>query len=89
VILPANLTPGRDRFLHEIKTYFEKFSPLETAEFEIIHVAELAGAPLTLRVDIRYDFVATLAARPDVPSRGACWNLADTVVVRSIARPLK
>jgi Flp pilus assembly protein TadD/peroxiredoxin len=57
----ASLAPGRDRFLGEIKAYFEKFSPLQTAEFEIVHVAELAEAPLRVGADIRYDFVATMA----------------------------
>jgi Flp pilus assembly protein TadD len=57
----ADLNPGRDRFLQEIKTYFESFSRLETVEFEVVHIEELTGAPLTIRADIRYDFVATMA----------------------------
>jgi hypothetical protein len=57
----ANSSAGRDHFLHEIKNYFEKFSPLETADFEIVHIEELAGGPRTVQADIRYEFVATLA----------------------------
>jgi Flp pilus assembly protein TadD/peroxiredoxin len=56
-----SLNPGRDRFLREIKNYFEHFSPLETADFEIVEIEELASAPLTIRADIRYDFVVKLA----------------------------
>jgi len=70
----GNTVSGRDRFLHEIKQYFEHFSPVETAEFEIVHVEETAGAPLAVRVDIRYSFVRSAAAGADREERVGIWR---------------
>ena len=55
----GTMAPDRERLLREIKTYFAKWPRLETAECEIVRAEEIAGALLRLRVDIRYDFVAT------------------------------
>jgi tetratricopeptide (TPR) repeat protein/peroxiredoxin len=46
---------GRERFVREIQAWLGDLSRVETAEFEIIGVEEIAGAPLTVRLDIRYD----------------------------------
>ncbi len=51
--------PGRERFLLEIKNYFAQMAQVETAEFEIVSIEEIAGAPLSVQVDIRYSFVGT------------------------------
>jgi len=51
--------PGRERFLKEIQTWLGRVARVETAEFEITGIEEIANAPLTVRVDIRYDIVAT------------------------------
>lgn len=64
---------GRDRFLHEIKQYFEHLSPVETAEFEIVHVEETTVAPLAVRVDIRYSFLRS-AAGADREERVGIWR---------------
>jgi len=55
----GKMAPDRERFLRDVKTYFAKWPRLETAECEIVRAEEIAGAPLRVRVDIRYDFVAT------------------------------
>lgn len=48
---------GRDRFLQEIKNYFAQLGRIETAEFQIVGIAEAANASAPLRADIRYDLV--------------------------------
>jgi Flp pilus assembly protein TadD/peroxiredoxin len=48
---------GRERLLQEIKSYLATMSRVETAEFEIVGIKEIAGSPGKLHVDIRYDFV--------------------------------
>src|SRR6266851_4639817 len=53
---------GRERFLQQMKTYMAWFSRMETAEFEIVGIEEIANSPLTVRVDVRYDFVGALAS---------------------------
>lgn len=57
----AEMAPGRERFLQQMKTYFSPFSRIETAEFEIVGIEESAMSPLRVRVDIRYDLVGTRA----------------------------
>jgi Flp pilus assembly protein TadD/peroxiredoxin len=52
----ADLTAGRDHFLREIQTYLSSFSRVETAEFEIVGIREIAGASPVVHADIRYDF---------------------------------
>jgi Tfp pilus assembly protein PilF/peroxiredoxin len=70
----GNITPGREHFLGEVKTYFDKWPRLETAEFEIIHLEEIAGKPPRLRADIRYDFVATPASGAAREERIGLWR---------------
>ena len=55
----AGLVPDREQFLHEIASWLYEDSRVETAEFEIYGIEELASSPLTVRLDIRYDIVAT------------------------------
>ena len=52
----AEVKPGRDAFLNEVKAYLSAFSRVETAEFEIVGIQEIAGASLAVRAEIRYDF---------------------------------
>ncbi len=70
----GNITLGREHFLGEVKTYFDKWPRLETAEFEIIHLDEIAGKPPRLRADIRYDFVATPASGAACEERIGLWR---------------
>jgi Tfp pilus assembly protein PilF/peroxiredoxin len=56
----GNGAAGRNDFLHEIKTYFDRVSQVETCQLEIVHIEEFAGASPKVRADIRYDFVATM-----------------------------
>ncbi len=50
---------GRERFLQELKGWLGKVARVETAEFEIYGVEEIAATPLTVRLEIRYDIAAT------------------------------
>src|ERR1700730_11232065 len=54
----AHLVAGRERFLLAIRDWLGQISRVETAEFEIIGIEEIASAPLRVRLDIRYDIVA-------------------------------
>jgi Flp pilus assembly protein TadD/peroxiredoxin len=53
----SKVIPGRERFLSEIKTYVAGMSEVETAEFEIVGIEEIAGSPAAVNLAIRYDFV--------------------------------
>jgi len=55
---PANTVAGRERFLREMQGWLGHLAKVEVAEFEIYGIEEIAAAPLTVRVDIRYDIVA-------------------------------
>lgn len=58
-LFPGPAAPGRERFLREMQAWLEQFSRVDTAEFEIYGVEQTSSAPLTVRIDIRYDLVAT------------------------------
>jgi Flp pilus assembly protein TadD/peroxiredoxin len=55
----ATVVPGRERFLQEIQVWLGQISQVETAEFEIYDIKEIASSPLTVRLEIRYDIVTT------------------------------
>jgi tetratricopeptide (TPR) repeat protein/peroxiredoxin len=55
---PGGVVHGRERFLGELSAWLSPVSRVETAEFEIFGIDEIAADPLTVRVDIRYDLVA-------------------------------
>jgi Flp pilus assembly protein TadD/peroxiredoxin len=55
------IVPSRDRFLQEMKTYLASMARVDTAEFEMTGIEELAGSSLLLRVEIRYDLAGTAA----------------------------
>jgi Flp pilus assembly protein TadD/peroxiredoxin len=57
----TNAVAGRERFLHEIKNYLASMSRVETAEFEIVGIEEIASSSPMVRIDIRYDLVGTRA----------------------------
>src|SRR5271168_2793399 len=48
---------GREQFLQEMKTYLASMSRVETAEFEITGIEEIAGSSPRVRIKIRYDLV--------------------------------
>ena len=53
----SSVLAGRERFLREFGDYLGPDSRVETAEFEIISIEEIASEPVTFRLEIRYDFV--------------------------------
>jgi len=57
----AATASGSERFLKDVHSWLGQGSRVEAAEFEITGIEEIASAPLTVRVDIRYDIVASLS----------------------------
>jgi Flp pilus assembly protein TadD/peroxiredoxin len=55
----AAVVSGRERFLQEIEAWLGHAAGVGTAEFEIYGIEQIAGSPLTVRVEIRYDIVAS------------------------------
>jgi Flp pilus assembly protein TadD/peroxiredoxin len=55
----GKVVSGRERFLEDLRLWLGPVSRVETAEFEIISIEEIASAPLGVRLEIRYDLVAT------------------------------
>lgn len=55
----TGLASGHARFLQEVRTWLGQVSRVETAEFEVNGIEEIAGTPLTIRLTIRYDLVAS------------------------------
>jgi hypothetical protein len=49
----GNLAKGSEPFLNSAKTYLAPFERVETAEFEITGIKEVAGAPLIVQTEIR------------------------------------
>jgi tetratricopeptide (TPR) repeat protein/peroxiredoxin len=56
---PVNLVSGPERFLEQFRLWLGPVSRVETAEFELTNIEEIAGSPTAVRLDIRYDLVAT------------------------------
>ena len=54
-----DVIPGRERFLREMENYLLPLSRVETAEFEIVAIKEIAGSASAFDIDIRYDLVGT------------------------------
>ena len=54
----ATPVTGRAHLLNEINSWLGAIARVNTAEFEIFGIEETASAPLTVRVDVRYDLVA-------------------------------
>ena len=54
-----DVIPGRERFLREMENYLLPLSRVETAEFEIVGIQEIAGSASVFDIDIRYDLVGT------------------------------
>ncbi len=48
---------GRERFLESMRAYLSTFSQIDTAEFEVVGMRELAGSPLAIETEVRYDLV--------------------------------
>ncbi len=50
---------GRDQFLQQVQGWLAQLAHVETAEFEITGIEQIAGTPPTVRLDIRYCIVGT------------------------------
>ena len=58
----SNPVPGRERFAEELKSYLGDLQQIETADFQIVAMNEVADTPLTVQAEIRYDLVGTRLA---------------------------
>ncbi len=56
---PAGMVSGSEHFLHQVRGWLASASHVQTAEFEIYAIEQIAAAPLAVRLDIRYDMVST------------------------------
>ena len=54
---------GREPFLRQIQAWLKPLTQVDTAEFEIVAIEEIAQAPLAVRLDIRYDIVGARSDR--------------------------
>ena len=54
----SDLVRGRERFLENLRSWLAKPLQIETAEFEIYGIQQIADTPLAVRADIRYDIVS-------------------------------
>ncbi|HVU47179.1 MAG TPA: tetratricopeptide repeat protein [Terracidiphilus sp.] len=54
-----DLVRGRDRFIESLRGWLAAPLQIETAEFEIFGIEQVAEGPLVVRTDIRYDVVST------------------------------
>ncbi len=66
--------PGRERFLQSMKAYLAPLASIETAEFQILAIEEVAGSPSAIDARIRYDLVGVHkdTAREE---RIGLWNI--------------
>ena len=53
------LVQGREKFLSNLRAWLGPVAHIETAEFEIYSIEQLADSPLTMQLEIRYDIVAS------------------------------
>src|SRR5271156_186549 len=68
----SRVAAGRDRFMEQMRTWLGPAGRVETAEFEITSIEEMAKAPLTVRLDIRYDMV--LQRSDEREERAGFWR---------------
>jgi Flp pilus assembly protein TadD/peroxiredoxin len=59
-LFPRDVVSGREKFLREIENCLSPMMRVETAEFEIIGIGEVAGSPAEFDINIRYNLVGTL-----------------------------
>ncbi len=52
------LSLGKDAFLQQMKLWLGPITRVQTAEFEVFGIDQIAAVPLSVRTNIRYDLVA-------------------------------
>src|SRR5215472_6584067 len=50
---------GRERFLEEFRSYLAPLERIVTAEFEITQIDQTASSPLSVHIEVRYEFVGS------------------------------
>jgi tetratricopeptide (TPR) repeat protein len=76
---------GRRNLLKEIDAWLGPLTRVDTAEFEIFRIEETASAPLTVRIDVRYDLV-TQRSDDSREERVGSWRM---VWSRDASQPWK
>jgi Flp pilus assembly protein TadD/peroxiredoxin len=69
----SNAESGREWFLRDLRSWLGQLSPVQTAEFEIIGIEEIAPSPVTVRCEIRYDVVGA-GANEQREERVGSWR---------------
>jgi Flp pilus assembly protein TadD/peroxiredoxin len=67
--------PGKERFLKAFAAGMEGSGQVQTAEFEITSIQEVAASPLTARTDIRYTMVLGASGQVHREQRIGTWRL--------------
>ena len=55
----SQLLRGSDQCIKSLEAWLKSTAKIDTAEFEIFAISEISTSPLTVRVELRYDLVAT------------------------------
>jgi len=69
----TDVVTGRERFLQQIQDWLGQVARVETAEFEVTGIEEIANGPLTVRLEIRYDIVASRGQQRE--ERVGSWRI--------------
>ena len=69
-----DLGRGRERFIEGLRSWLAAPLQMETVEFEIFSIEQIADGPLAVRTDIRYDIVSTRSGAQK-EERVGLWNI--------------
>jgi Flp pilus assembly protein TadD/peroxiredoxin len=72
-VFREEMISGRESFLQRMDAWLGRSSGMRAAEFEITAIDEIAGGPLSVRLDIRYHLVFT-GANEQREERIGYWN---------------
>ena len=73
-VFPGASASSRDQFRTELAGYFSSLGKIRTSEMQIVSIEETEKSPLTVRTDVRYDFVGT-SLQNAVEERIGYWRM--------------
>jgi Tfp pilus assembly protein PilF/peroxiredoxin len=65
---------GQERFLAELRNYFSEWAGVDTAQFEIVGMEQVASTPLSVRATIRYEVVGSVETMKGREQRIGVWR---------------
>jgi Flp pilus assembly protein TadD/peroxiredoxin len=65
---------GRERFLAELRNYFSEWVGVDTAQFEVVGIQQVATSPLRVRATIRHELVGGAGATKGREQRIGLWR---------------